>query len=103
LPEDLKGKLMVTIGMNYQMIPGKEKVFEDAFTAVLKVMEEMEGHSKSFLYKDVSDAQSYLIVSEWSDEKAFDTFMASEKFKSVVNWGKLNILAGRPSHQVYKH
>jgi heme-degrading monooxygenase HmoA len=63
----------------------------------------MEGHSKSFLYKDVSDAQSYLIVSEWSDEKAFDTFMASEKFKSVVNWGKLNILAGRPSHQVYKH
>ena len=89
--------------MNYQMIPGKEKVFEDAFTAVLKVMEEMEGHSKSFLYKDVSNAQSYLIVSEWSDEKAFDTFMASEKFKSVVNWGKLNILAGRPSHQVYKH
>jgi heme-degrading monooxygenase HmoA len=103
LPENLKGKLMVTIGMNYQMIPGKEKVFEDAFTAVLKVMEEMEGHSKSFLYKDVSNAQSYLIVSEWSDEKAFDTFMASEKFKSVVNWGKLNILAGRPSHQVYKH
>ena len=94
---------MVTIGMNYKMIPGKEKVFEDAFTAVLKVMEEMEGHSKSFLYKDVSDEQSYLIVSEWSDEKAFDTFMASEKFKSVVNWGKLNILAGRPSHQVYKH
>jgi heme-degrading monooxygenase HmoA len=103
LPENLKGKLMVTIGMNYQMIPGKEKVFEDAFTAVLKVMEEMEGHSKSFLYKDVSNAQSYLIVSEWSEEKAFDTFMASEKFKSVVNWGKLNILAGRPSHQVYKH
>jgi heme-degrading monooxygenase HmoA len=94
---------MVTIGMNYKMIPGKEKIFEDAFTAVLKVMEEMEGHSKSFLYKDVSDEQSYLIVSEWSEEKAFDTFMASEKFKSVVNWGKLNILAGRPSHQVYKH
>ena len=59
---------MVTIGMNYKMIPGKEKIFEDAFTAVLGVMEEMEGHSKSFLYKDVSDAQSYLIVSEWSEE-----------------------------------
>ena len=76
---------MVTIGMNYQMIPGKEKVFEDAFTAVLKVMEEMEGHSKSFLYKDVSNAQSYLIVSEWSDEKAFDTFMASEKLVPAFN------------------
>ena len=95
--------LMVTIGMNYKMIPGKEKIFEDAFTAVLGVMEEMEGHSKSFLYKDVSDAQSYLIVSEWSEEKAFNDFMASDKFKNVVNWGKENILAGIPSHTVYKH
>ena len=42
---------MVTIGMNYKMIPGKEKVFEDAFVAVIKVMNEMEGHSKSFLYR----------------------------------------------------
>ena len=49
---------MVTIGMNYKMIPGKEKIFEDAFTAVLGVMEEMEGHSKSFLYKSVSTTLS---------------------------------------------
>lgn len=94
---------MVTIGMNYKMIPGKEKVFEDAFKKVLGVMNEMEGHSKSFLYSDVSDKQSYLIVSEWSSEDAFNTFMQSDKFKNVVNWGKENILAGRPSHTVYKH
>ena len=94
---------MVTIGMNYKMIPGKEKVFEDAFTAVLGVMNEMEGHSKSFLYKDVSDAQSYQIHSESSEEKAINDFKASDKFKNVVNWGKENILAGRPSHTVYQH
>ncbi len=94
---------MVTIGMNYKMIPGKEKVFEDAFTKVLGVMNDMEGHSKSFLYCDVSDKQSYLIVSEWNSEDAFNTFMQSDKFKNVVNWGKENILAGRPSHTVYKH
>ena len=94
---------MVTIGMNYKMIPGKEKVFEDAFDAVIKVMNEMEGHSKSFLYKDVNDPQSYLIASEWSCEDAFDEFIQSDKFKNVVNWGKENILAGRPSHTVYKH
>ncbi len=93
---------MVTIGMNYKMIPGKEKVFEDAFTNVLKVMNEMEGHSKSFLYKDVNDPQSYLIVSDWSSEEAFNGFIQSEKFKNVVNWGKENILAGRPSHTVYR-
>jgi heme-degrading monooxygenase HmoA len=93
---------MVTIGMNYKMIPGKEQVFEDAFAKVLKVMNEMEGHSESFLYKDVNDPQSYLIVSDWSSEEAFNGFMQSDKFKNVVNWGKENILAGRPSHTVYK-
>ena len=93
---------MVTIGMNYKMIPGKEKVFEDAFNSVLKVMEEMDGHKESFLYKDVNDPQSYLIVSEWSYEDAFNAFMNSDKFRSVANWGKENILAGRPRHNVYR-
>ncbi len=93
---------MVTIGMNYKMIPGKEKIFEDAFANVLKVMEDMEGHSKSFLYKDVNDPQSYLIVSDWSSEAAFNGFIQSDKFRNVVDWGKENILAGRPSHTVYK-
>ncbi|GJL78296.1 MAG: hypothetical protein NPINA01_12850 [Nitrospinaceae bacterium] len=92
---------MVTIGMNYKMIPGKEQIFEDAFTNVLKVMEEMEGHSESYLYKDVNDPQSYLIVSDWSSEAAFNGFIQSDKFKGVVNWGKENILASRPSHTVY--
>lgn len=93
---------MVTIGMNYKMLPGKEKIFEDAFQSVMKVMEETEGHSKSFLYKDVNDPQSYLIVSDWSAEEAFNAFIQSEKFKNVVNWGKENILAGRPMHTVYR-
>ena len=94
---------MVTIGMNYKMIPGKEKIFEDAFVNVIKVMNEIGGHSKSFLYKDVSDAQSYLIVSEWHSEDAYNDFIQSDKFKGVVNWGKENILAAHPSHTVYKH
>ncbi len=93
---------MVTIGMNYKMIPGKEKTFEDAFANVITIMKEMEGHSETFLYKDVNDPQSYLIVSDWSSEEAFNGFIESEKFKSVVNWGKENILAGRPTHTVYR-
>ena len=36
---------MVTIGMNYKMIPGKVKIFEDAFVNVIKVMNEIEGQS----------------------------------------------------------
>lgn len=93
---------MVTIGMNYKMIPGKEEVFEKAFANVIKVMEDMEGHSKTFLYKDVNDPQSYLIVSDWSSEEAFNGFIKSDQFKNVTNWGKESILAGRPVHTVYR-
>ena len=93
---------MVTIGMNYKVIPGKNEPFEKAFAAVLGAMEGMEGHSVSHLYKDVADENSYLIVSDWSSEDAFTTFMRSDEFARVANWGKENILAGRPSHTVYR-
>jgi heme-degrading monooxygenase HmoA len=93
---------MVTIGMNYKVIPGKESVFEKAFNNVLNVMKEIEGHSASFLFKDVNDPQSYLIVSDWNSEDAFNGFIRSEKFRNVADWGKENILMGRPSHTVYK-
>ncbi len=88
--------------MNYKIIPGKESVFEKAFNNVLNVMKEIEGHTSSFLFRDVNDPQSYLIVSDWSSEDAFNGFIRSEKFRSVADWGKENILMGRPSHTVYK-
>jgi heme-degrading monooxygenase HmoA len=92
---------MVTIGMNYEVIPGKEAVFERAFSQVLDVMSKDEGHSKSVLYKAVSSPASYLIISEWSDQAAFDRFVKSEAFARVTNWGKEQVLAGRPAHKVY--
>lgn len=92
---------MVTVGMNYQVLPGKEHFFESAFKGVLGAMKEMPGHTNSHLYKDVDMANSYLIISEWSDKGAFDSFIRSEQFAKVTNWGKEQILAGRPKHQVY--
>ena len=92
---------MVTIGMNYQVLPGKEQPFEKVFFSVLELMKGMSGHHESHLYRDVADARSYLIVSEWTDKSAFDAFVASDQFRGVTNWGKEQILAGRPKHQVY--
>ncbi len=88
--------------MNYKIIPGKEEVFENAFKSVIKVMNEMEGHTRSNLYKDVNDLHSYLIVSDWNSEEAYNVFINSDKFAGVVDWGKENILAGRPSHILYR-
>ena len=93
---------MITVGMNYNVLEGKGEVFESVFNKVLQVMNELDGHRTSSLYRDTNDAQSYLIVSEWSDRGAFDAFIASERFKNVVDWGKDEVLAGRPKHEVYE-
>jgi heme-degrading monooxygenase HmoA len=93
---------MITVGMNYKVIPGKGETFEKAFDAVLKAMAEMPAHRQSNLYRDVHDGNSYLIISEWDDKDAFDAFIKSEQFRRVADWGKEQILAGRPSHDIYQ-
>ncbi len=92
---------MVTVGMNYQVLPGRGKDFEAVFAKVLEVMQAMDGHVKTHLYRDVSDAGSYVIFSEWSSKPAFEAFTNSAQFKNVTNWGKDQILSARPSHRIY--
>ncbi len=94
---------MITVGMNYHVIPGKQQDFEEKFAAVIGALKSAAGHTSSVLWKDTADDASYLITSEWSDEQAFRDFIASQAFKDVTNWGKEQILSGRPQHKVYKH
>ncbi len=92
---------MITVGMDYKIIPGKDDEFVAVFTKVLGIMTEMAGHSDTHLYRDVHSEHEYLIVSEWSEEAAFNAFIESDRFKNVTDWGKSNVLAARPKHQVY--
>ncbi len=94
---------MITVGMNYRVIPGKEQDFENKFNAVLGALQNAAGHQESHLFQDVNDRSSYLIVSEWSDENAFAEFIRSDAFREVTNWGQEQILADRPRHRVYKN
>ena len=93
---------MITVGMNYKVLQGKEVQFEKVFENVLQSLQTTAGHAKSALYKDVQDVQYYLIVSEWSSEDAFQTFIQSDQFRKIVNWGAEQILSGRPVHTVYR-
>ncbi|MDA0588499.1 MAG: antibiotic biosynthesis monooxygenase [Planctomycetota bacterium] len=93
---------MITVGMNYHVIEGKQDDFEEKFAAVIGALNAADGHTNSTLWKDVSDGASYLITSEWSDEAAFSAFIQSEDFRSVTNWGKEQILSDRPRHKIYK-
>ena len=92
---------MITVGMNYEVLPGKGDLFESVFNKVLKVMNELSGHKESHLFKDVHNPRRYLILSEWHSRASFDEFIRSERFRNVVNWGKEQVLAGRPRHDVY--
>ena len=94
---------MITVGMNYHVLEGKEQDFEDKFAAVIDALNAAEGHTSSTLWKDVSDGASYLITSEWSDEQAFTDFVRSDAFRDGTNWGKEQILSDRPRHKVYKN
>jgi len=94
---------VVTIGMNYEVLAGKEQIFEDACAKVVSTMEGIDGHDQSTIYRSISsDESTYLIVSRWVNEQAFNDFVASDAFKKVTSWGKQNILAARPSHTTYR-
>ena len=94
---------MITVGMNYHVIAGKQEDFERKFSDVIAALRAAKGHTSSNLWKDVGDDASYLITSEWSDEQAFTDFIHSQAFKDVTTWGKEQILSGRPQHKIYKH
>lgn len=92
---------MITVGMNYEVLKGKQEAFEKKFALVMDVMGQTSGHVVTHLYRDVFKERSYLIVSEWETRETFDTFVQSETFAKVTSWGKEHILASRPKHEVY--
>jgi heme-degrading monooxygenase HmoA len=92
---------MTTIGMHYDVLPGKEQAFVDAFAGVRAALDRADGHVESRLYEDVAKRGTYLIVSEWSTKASFDAFIASDAFRAVTSWGGQQVLRGRPRHTVY--
>jgi heme-degrading monooxygenase HmoA len=94
---------MTTIGMHYEVIPGKEEEFEKGFLGVLEHLKTVKGHSVSHLYEDVASVGSYMILSVWDTKESFEVFIHSPTFKEVVAWGKAEMLRSRPRHKVYLH
>ncbi len=92
---------MITVGMNYKIIPGKDEEFTAVFSKVMQIMKGMPGHGETHLFRDVYSEHDYLIISEWTDEAAFNSFIESDRFKNVTDWGKKEVLASRPKHEIY--
>ena len=92
---------MTTIGMHYDVKPGKEEEFEQGFLKTLEVLRGLPGHVESHLYEDVASRGSYVILSQWQRKEDFDAFLRSDAFKEAVAWGRAEILRGRPRHRVF--
>jgi heme-degrading monooxygenase HmoA len=95
--------MLTTVGMQYEVIPGKEEEFERGFIGVLELLKTLPGHIESHMYEDVQSVGSYVILSQWERKEDFDAFLKSDAFKSAVAWGKAEILRSRPKHKVYQH
>ncbi len=50
---------MTTIGMHYDVVPGKEEEFEAGFLKVLEHLRTLKGHVESHMYEDVASKGSY--------------------------------------------
>jgi heme-degrading monooxygenase HmoA len=93
--------MTTTIGMHYDVIPGKEKEFVDGFLGVLELLKTLPGHVESHMYEDVQSRGSFAIFSQWNNKEEFEKFLHSPEFANAVAWGKAEILRARPRHQVY--
>ncbi|MDB5171850.1 MAG: Antibiotic biosynthesis monooxygenase [Phycisphaerales bacterium] len=93
--------MTTTIGMHYEVIPGKEEEFEKGFIAVIDYLKGVAGHVESHLYEDVQTVGSYVILSQWESKQTFEAFIHSPEFAKVTAWGKAEILRSRPRHKVY--
>jgi heme-degrading monooxygenase HmoA len=92
---------MVTVGMYYDVIAGKDALFRAKFQEVLARLETIPGHKRSFLYQRVDDPGSYAILSEWESRQAFLDFIGSDVFRQVTSWGREQVLRRAPQHTIY--
>jgi heme-degrading monooxygenase HmoA len=92
---------MVTVGMYYDVVPGQSEAFVSKFEAVVAALNSAPGHSSSYLYRRVDDPDSFAILSEWDDPKAFHEFIRSEAFRQVTAWGRDVALRSAPRHKIY--
>jgi heme-degrading monooxygenase HmoA len=91
---------MLTVGLYYDVVPGKENIFENMFGSVIDTIKTMEGYVSAILYRRVDKPNSYLIYSEWQNMESFEKFVSSREFSEVKSEGP-QLLVSRPYHRIY--
>jgi heme-degrading monooxygenase HmoA len=92
---------VITIGLYYEVRPGKESVFERSVDQVMELLAADPGHVKSWLYRQVKHPRSYAILSEWKSQRDFAAFVQSRAFHEITAFGRAEVLEQSPRHKVY--
>jgi heme-degrading monooxygenase HmoA len=93
---------MVTVGLHYDVKPGREAEFEERFRDVRAALSAAPGHRWSRLFRDVDNPLSYLVYSEWDSRDAFMDFVRSDAFRATTAWAREEVLAAQPRHRVFE-
>ena len=91
---------MITVGMSYRVIPGKEETFKKAFPRLHEIMKKMPGHLKTRLYFEIGDEESFLVATAWESLDAYHAFIRSPEYDEIT-LGREKVLAERPHHGIY--
>ena len=78
---------MITVGMNYHVIEGKQQDFEEKFAGVTDALRAAEGHTTSTLWKDVED-DAFVFYTNYESAKARELDGAG-KAAFVMHWKSL--------------
>src|SRR4051794_18059263 len=84
--QNTKQPPMTTIGMHYEVKPGKEEEFKQGFLGVLNLLKTLPGHIESHMYEDIESRGSYVILSQWESKEAYAKFLQSPEFAKAVAW-----------------
>ncbi|OLS20014.1 MAG: hypothetical protein HeimC3_42250 [Candidatus Heimdallarchaeota archaeon LC_3] len=91
----------ITFGLGYDIKEEFVNEFMKTSKETLALMDTMQGHIKTYLYRDAFKPNSFLIYSEWSTNEDFTKFMTSKEFKEVQTLGE-EMLEGPPRHTMYE-
>ena len=92
---------MVTVGMQYRVVPEKQEEFVGVFDEILAAMKGTPGHHDTRLFREVGEPRNFYILSHWDTEDAYHAFVRGEAMDRILTGAHGKLLDGRPQHKVY--
>jgi len=92
---------MITVSTTYRVIPERAERFEELFARLQNVLNHLEGHYGTRLYRDVESPELYMAISDWLDEHSYEKGMDAKPFRECIDWAAEGVLDGRIQFRIF--